>query len=697
MRNLLSCIIILTSIIITQAQTNLNSYSGLLSEGTIPDVFHNTFTLSDKDEDVLLLKNLFQSGQVLYGTALNQYLDNIMDNLLANDPQLRKQITVFVVRSSGVNASATRQGYIFVNVGLLAQATNEAEIAFILAHEIVHIADKHDAIKLEKNKNLNYYLSYHNRSREQENEADRYALQRYFASSNYSYKAIDGAFDILQYGYLPFDNLPFKRSFVETDFYTFDDKYYLENIKPVRSREDYIDTLSTHPNILKRRTAAKNIYETKNDEGRLTFVQSQELFNQMQTLARFECIHQYLINHNYGQAYYNAYVLAQTMPENTYLQNAMAIAIYGLSKHKQQGSLREILPRHANIEGEIQQIHFFFGEISRPELNVLAIRSLWKAYKNDPNNKLLLSMCENAIKDMTGKNKLNLNDFSDYPAGTEIIEETVATVDTVSNAAQNKYDRIKKAPITKVKPSERFKTVNYMLVDIKNDEDFVRLVQETKDKMEDENVMNIIRSENKEGIGNNGMLLLEPYYQFVRDYETVHGKTTTGRKKLTKAVKTSVKKLNINGTFIEKDQFATYTTTQYNQYCRIMDWLDDVYSIENDMIFYQNEEIRQVATELDCKYITLTGVTISSGKFLSFNKFQDLTFSILCPIVAPAYLSKFFLARRKSKITFMVIEIETGKVFFSRQNTIGNATSQTALVNAYIYNYLYQVKKGEKK
>ncbi|MDR0602877.1 MAG: M48 family metallopeptidase [Bacteroidales bacterium] len=697
MRNLLSCIILLTSIIISQAQPDLNNYSGLLSAGTIPDAFHNTFTLSDKDEDASLLKNLFQSGHILYGAALNQYLDNILANLLANDPQLRNQITVFVVRSSRVNAYATRQGYIFVNVGLLAQATNEAEIAFILAHEIVHIADKHDAVKLEKNKDLNYYLSHHNRSREQENDADRYALQRYFASSNYSYKAIDGAFDILQYAYLPFDNLPFKRSFVETDFYTFDDKYYLENIKPVRSREDYIDTLSTHPNILKRRTAARNIYETKNDEGRLTFVQSQELFDQMQTLARFECIHQYLIHHDYGQAYYNACVLAQTMPENTYLQNAMAIAIYGLSKHKQQGSLREILPRHANIEGESQQIHFFFGEITRPELNVLAIRSLWKAYKKDPSNKLLLSMCEDAIKDMIEKNKLNLNDFSDYPAGTEIIEETVAITDTVSNTAQNKYDRIKKTPVTKVKPSERFKTVNYMLVDIKNDEDFVRLVQETKDKIEDENVMNLIRSGNKEGIGNNGMLLLEPYYQFVRDDEIVHRKTTIGRKQLSKTMKTSVKRLNINGDFLEKDQFATYTTTQYNQYCRIRDWLNDVYSIENDMIFYQNEAIKQVATELDCKYLSITSVIISPGRFLSFNKFQDLTFSIFCPIVAPVYLPKFFLARRKSKITFTVIEIETGKVFFSRQNTISSATSQTSLVNAYIYDYLYQVKKGEKK
>jgi hypothetical protein len=128
-----------------------------------------------------------------------------------------------------------------------------------------------------------------------------------------------------------------------------------------------------------------------------------------------------------------------------------------------------------------------------------------------------------------------------------------------------------------------------------------------------------------------------------------------------------------------------------------MNWLKDVYSIENNMIFYQSEEIKQVANDLNCKYITVIAVTVNPGRFLSYNKFQDLTFIFFCPIVAPAYLPKFFLARRQSKIDFTVIEIETGKVFFLRQNTIGSATSQTGLVNAYIYDYLYQVKKGVKK
>jgi Zn-dependent protease with chaperone function len=699
MRSILFCVVFLTTGVLLKDQVDLKNYSGLLSEGKMPNTIEEVFnSASDKEEEALILKYMFQSGRIVYGTALNQYLDNIVNHLLADNPQLRNQITVFIDRSPTVNASATPQGYIFVNVGLLAQATNEAEIAFVLAHEIVHIADKHSVIKLEKNQNLNHYLSRHNRSREQENDADRYALQRYFAASKYSYNAVDGAFDILQYGYLPFDNIPFKRSAVETNFYAFDDKYYLENIKPIRSREDYIDTLSTHPNLLKRRTAAKNICETKNNEGRFDFVQDKALFEQIQTIARYECIHQYLIDHDYGRAYYNAYLVRQNRPD-TWLQNAMAIAIYGMSKHKQEGSLREILPRHSTKEGESQQIYFFFGEISRAELNVLAVRSLWQAYKKDSTNKLLFYMCADAVRDMIEKNKLDLNDFSDYPAGTEVTEDaTVPSADTVSqNTAQNKYDRIKKTTKLKVKPSERFKTINYMLVDMKNDDDFISLVYQTKDKIEDDEIMDIVHLGNTKGIGNSGILILEPSYSFVKDDEFNFRKAMTGRKALSSTIKSSVNKLKMNTTFIEKEQMGTFTTAEYNRYCRIIDWLNDMYGIEKTMIFYQSEEMKYIADELNCKYMALVRVTAEPGRFLSFNKFQDLAFALVCPVVAPAYLSKFFLMRYHTTISVVVFEIETGKSFFSSQNTIRNTTSQKALVNAYVYDYMYKIKNGGKK
>ena len=674
------------------------SYSGLQSEGGMPESLQEVFSMQAKTSEDIYLKSLCENGKIVYGSPLNRYIDFIMDKLLANDPQLRSQISVFVVKSPVVNAYAMNRGFIFVNVGLLAQITNEAELAFVLAHEIVHIAEKH-AIEPPKTVNLNTYLEYHNRSREQENEADRYALERYFATSNYSYKAMESAFDVLQYGYLPFDEIPFKRSMVETDFYMFDNDYFLENVKTIRSREDYIDTLSTHPNLLKRRSAANLIIADKNDQGRSAFVQSEDLFKEMQLSARLECIHQYMTKHDYGNAYYNAYVLSEFMPENQYLQNVMAMAVYGLSKHRIEGGLREVLPKYSNIEGEKQQVYYFFEKLSRQEFNVLAVRLLWKAIKQSPNDKVLLAMCEDAIKDMLVKNKFGMNDFSDYPEGADITEDTTIATDTLPQTELNKYSRIKtSSSVTKVKPAEKFKTINYMLVDIKQDNEFLTFVEQVQNKAEDESVLDVLNS-GSFGIGNNKLLIIDPYYRFIANKPSVSvKKTLSGKKRLSKTVEKSAKILDIPTSGFYKSKLANADTEHYNQYCKLMDWLEDVYAFSGTMAFYHNAGMEQVADNLDCKYIMLTSSVVRHGRFFSYTKCQDLALSVaFCPFISPAYLIQFLLPTKTSETGCSIVEITTGKVIHSKSQIIRNNSSHEAFVNAFIYDCLYNVKKGGNK
>ncbi|MDR0368181.1 MAG: M48 family metallopeptidase [Bacteroidales bacterium] len=682
-----------------QAQAYWNDYTGIESEGTMPQALQDVFTKKTNTPEDSYLKALCEGGKIVYGSSLNKYLDVIMDNLLADNQQLRNRISVFVVKSPAVNAYAMNQGFIFVNVGLLAQITNEAELAFVLAHEIVHIAEQHSVMP-PKTFNLNTYLRYHNRSREQENEADRYALQRYFAASKYSYKAMETAFDVLQYGYLPFDEIPFKRGAVETDFYTFDNGYFLENVNTIRSREDYIDTLSTHPNILKRRNAAQTIIASKDDQGRSAFVQSEDLFKEIQTIARLECIHQYLTRHDYGNAYYNAYVLSATMPESRYLQNAMAVAIYGLSKHRQEAGLREVLPKSNNIEGEKQRVYYFFEKLTKQEFNALAIRLLWNAHKQDPDNRYLLSMCEDAVKDLLIKNKFKLSDFSDYALGAEITEDTATTVDEAnSQTDQNKYSRIKTTSTTKVKPDQKFKTINYMLVDLKQESDFIAFVGQVQNKAEDDEVLHTLQSADGFNLKNNSILLLNPSYRFVANKpSTAVKKTLAGEKRLLKNLDRSIKILDIPAQKISASSLTDFNTDQYNQYCKIMDWLEDVYSFTGNMVFYHSRAMESVASDYNCKYAMLTSTVVHRGKFFTYGKIQDLVLSVsFCPVISPAFLAAFLLPAKTSETGCAFVEINTGKVVYSRSQTMRNISSHDAFVNAFIYDCLHAVKKGGKK
>ena len=511
---------------------------------------------------------------------------------------------------------------------------------------------------------------------------------------------METAFDVLQYGYLPFDNIPFKRLMVETDFYSFDNEYYLENVKLIRSREDYIDTLSTHPNLLKRRSAADAIIANKNDQGRSAFIQSEDLFKEIQALARLECLHQYLTKHDYGNAYYNAYVLSELSPNNQYLQNVMAMAVYGLSKHRQEGGLREVLPRHNNIEGEKQQVYHFFDKLTKQEFAVLAVRLLWNAHKQSPSDKTLLLMCEDALKDMVLKNKLGLNEFSDYPQGANVLEDSViVAVDTISQTEQNKYSRIKTSSASKVKPTEKFKTINYMLVDIKQDNEFIALVEQARSKAEDEEVMAVLRSENKHNIGNNKLLLFDPSYRFLtKKTSTSVRKTSTGKEKLSKTLERSTKNLKIPTSRLSKSQLAEYNATEYNQYCKLMDWLEDVYNFSGTMVFYHNAGMEQIAEDLNCKYIALTSSVVRHGQFTTYGRCQDLALSLaFCPFVSPAFLIQFLLPSKTSETGFSIVEIETGKVVYSGSQTVRNSSSHEAFTNAFIYDCLYSVKKGGKK
>ena len=683
-----------------QAQSKWDEYTGIESEGVMPQSLQDIFAKEAKTPEDIYLKSLCESGKIVYGSLLNRYLDVIMDNLLKNNRQLRNSLSVFVVKSPIVNAYTMNQGFIFVNVGLLAQITNEAELAFILAHEIVHITEKH-YIEPPKTVNLYSYLQYHNRSREQENEADRYALERYYATSRYSYKAMESAFDVLQYGYLPFDEIPFKRSLVETDFYSFDDSYFLDNVKPIRNREDYIDTLSTHPNILKRRNVVQSVIALRNDDGRNAFVQSEALFEEVQTLSRLECIHQYLTRHDYGNAYYNAYVLTEVMPNNKYLRNAMAIAVYGLNKHRQEGALREVLPRSNAIEGEKQQVYHFFEKMTKQEFNMLAIRLLWDAYKRSSNNKTLLLMCEDAIKDMLTRNKLGLNDFSDYGMGMEIVEDSMTVaIDTLSLAGQNKYSRIKStSATTKIKPDQKFKTVNYMLVDIKQDVDFVELVERIKNDTEDGEILNVLQLVNQFNIGNNKLLILDPSYRFMtKKTSTAIKKTLSGKKKLVRTIEKSAKNLDISTSQLSKKQLANFDTEEYNQYCKLMDWLEDVYSFNGSMVFYHNAGMDDVADDMNCQYAIVTSAVVRHGEFFTYGKIQDIILSIgLCPVVSPVYLVQFLLPSKTSETGCAIIEIGTGEIVYSKSQTVRNSASYEAFINAFIYDCLYEVKKGGKK
>jgi len=103
--------------------------------------------ISDRQEVELgkQMNNQLRSSEVrLYRNAqVNNYVEQIGQRLVANSDRPNLPFTFQVVEDNAVNAFATLGGFVYVNTGLLKTASNEAELASVIAHEIGHIGGKH--------------------------------------------------------------------------------------------------------------------------------------------------------------------------------------------------------------------------------------------------------------------------------------------------------------------------------------------------------------------------------------------------------------------------------------------------------------------------------------------------------------------------------------------------------------------------
>jgi len=91
-----------------------------------------------------------QKLPVIQDPVLNYYIDELGDNLVANADSVKLPFHFFLIKDKEINAAAFLGGNIKINSGLFLYATNESELASVIAHEIAHITQRHLARMLEQ-------------------------------------------------------------------------------------------------------------------------------------------------------------------------------------------------------------------------------------------------------------------------------------------------------------------------------------------------------------------------------------------------------------------------------------------------------------------------------------------------------------------------------------------------------------------
>ena len=89
-----------------------------------------------------LAQEVERSSKLIDDPVVTEYVNRVGQNLVRNS-DARVPFTIKVIDSDEVNAFALPGGFFYVNSGLILRATEESELAGVMAHEISHVTARH--------------------------------------------------------------------------------------------------------------------------------------------------------------------------------------------------------------------------------------------------------------------------------------------------------------------------------------------------------------------------------------------------------------------------------------------------------------------------------------------------------------------------------------------------------------------------
>lgn len=723
---------LLTTFLLSSFSVNAQ-YTPLEVSGEIPKVFYQSSTekyqieIENMDKSVngkakkiqkkfflesnFTIDDLLQSGYVLFNDPVSNYIQEVANIILKDDPELQNSLQFYAVRSSAVNAFAINQGIIFVNMGLLSQLENEAQLAFVLAHEISHYIKKHGLefyiekkeIESSNQKELLERTDYNDKllainqfSREQETEADALGLEL-FMKTDFNADAVDGVFDVLQYARLPFDEVAFDKSFFEDEYLQFPASYHLKKITPIETSVSENDEESTHPSIPKRRILAQANTQKASSTGK-DFLLNPERFATIQKRARQELLAYNLRDHDYFGAIYNAYLLLKNEPTSLYYQKTIGKALYGLAKVYNVSDIEKNEFLIHEIEGERSRLFHLFKNMSVAELNILAFRYnylLHEKNRQDEEISLILnSLAEDLVQHhadrlavmKTGKPKTI--EVAETPKNTEepqtkidkIKAQTSATTDFTINAFGDFLtDAIYQTIIANAK---------------KVNEEKAKATEEDESNFWDATFANTRKaSKNVHALDLDKVLVLNPFYKKFnyKFKEENYIKSEKSQAYFHSILSKNAAIADLDLVMLDANSLSKGNTEVFNEIKHLNEWLEEKFYYDQpiEQIAFNQLTIDAIAEKYDVEAVLLTGVL--TGKV---EKGSEMWAMLLYS--PPTFLYELFTPKGETAIFSVVLDLNTGKVLMDTFDHIGN-TDDKDILNQRAYEILWQISRRAKK
>lgn len=629
----------------------------------------------------IAIDNLIRSGKVLYGDEVTRYCNAIKDALLFNDTALSKELRIYTLRSDQVNAFSTHQGIILVTTGLVARMENEAQLAFVIAHEIAHYVKKHVVEGYQYNKEL-FNRDVNNKkssldekvlesaqySRQAELEADEFGFDLY-TRAGYNPEQVIYTHNLLLHAAFPIENIELKFENLEDGYFKIKKPATEYARIPIEADEQIDDSRGTHPNIFKRKVAIFDKLSKQNFPDAITLYKFDEgSFARMVDKAKLDVLFCCLMQNQYveGLMLCDAWLDSSNL-DRQFLMAARAMCFYGIQTFYNEFQ-NTIIHGNLQFQGPQNSYYHFFKSLTYSELNSIVVREIWKMVQEDTTNKTTRAILNQSLFQMAKNSRIN-PDLNRLAEAESRWEEAFSTECHTCEMAfrDSLFQPLGAIYIPILESYQAYYSAKL----------FAEQNPEIKEEPKIER-----------------MLLLSPTYfgmdlrkpvdkRFLRaDREQKHLEETT---------RELAEKLGIELVIPDSRENRDSMTEEFNHFVTLVDWMNEAADFEGDQFYsFLHDDIEEIKEAYGTDYMAVT---------MYWNLIETRPFnigvaaiSIMIPYCLPFYLYWQLTPRTRTSYAFILANLNNEKLDYVEVKNF-KARYRNYLIRGHLYNSLNQIRK----
>lgn len=388
------------------------------------------------DQAVLLTRHI-KSGAFIRNDSLQAFVDHVMEQIVLANRLSEKKRIILIMNTPEVNAVCFGQGLFIVTVGLLGRINNEAELSFILSHEVAHDELQHVQKKLQREAEMHtaketkyafqkllsedisreevesfrsvlYARSSFSRSKE--TEADSVGFIYYKATASPLHGVTDAMNTLQTAREVKYETNNFFRSLDFTNFpfkpYWIDNRLHVYSQKPGDTFLFSYDSILSHPEIELRKRNLESYINNQARDGNEA-MEGKRHCNAI-TMSEFQTVEAAYQRRQYDLCLFHILQLLNEYPKNAYLVSRAAKVLIDIYEAKNENRLDQLVPRYTREYGKtLLQVNNLLCNISKEEAAEVAFHLLNNQSNfnvTDPSHYFLLSeVCDLTLRDQVKK------------------------------------------------------------------------------------------------------------------------------------------------------------------------------------------------------------------------------------------------------------------------------------------------------